>query len=43
MGSGTPIAQGAPALSPDVNPQSDAPLQNLTLAPPPGQEFNVPG
>ena len=42
MGSGTPIAQGAPALSPDVNPQSDAPLQNLTLAPPPGQEFNVP-
>ena len=43
MGSGTPIAQGAPALSPDADPQSGASLQNLTLtAPPPGQEFNVP-
>ena len=44
MGSGTPIAQGAPALSPDADPQSGASLQNLTLtAPPPGQEFNTPG
>ena len=42
MGSGTPIAQGTPALSPDANPQNNAPLQNLALAPPPGQEFNVP-
>ena len=41
-GTGTPVAQGAPALSPDANPQSNAPLQNLALAPPPGQEFNVP-
>ena len=41
-GTGTPVAQGAPALSPDANPQSSAPQQNLALAPPPGQEFNVP-
>ena len=43
-GTGTPVAQGAPALSPDANPQSNAPQQNLSLTvPPPGQEFNVPG
>ena len=44
MGSGTPIEQGAPALSPDADPQSNLPLENLSLtAPPPGQEFNTPG
>jgi hypothetical protein len=44
-GTGTPVAQGAPAsFSPDANPQSNLPLENLSLtAPPPGQEFNTPG
>ena len=42
-GTGTPVAQGTPALSPDANPQSNLPLENLSLtAPPPGQEFNLP-
>jgi len=44
-GTGTPVAQGAPAsFSPDANPQSNLPLENLSLTtPPPGQEFNTPG